>query len=158
MVKSKITLQDSEVIDMVVNTVCTYYIIKDIFKNKSRIRKITEARQISFYFIKELLPKLSLSTLGKHCGGYDHSTVIYSIKTIRNLAVFDMRVKKDLLTISENLKIQQSIKVRIEKDPNLIILAKKIWDDLYVPDKRIYTDFESYYISLFDKNGKFIFI
>lgn len=155
MEKSKITSKDGEVIDIIVNTVCIYFEISDIFKTKSRLKKNTEARQFCFYFIKQFLPSISLSAIGQHCGGYNHSTLIYCIKTIKNLAVFDMRVKNDLLEI--NKQIKEYKKPQVKQEPTLMVLATKMWDDLYVQDKNPYTDFESYYSSLFDAHGNFIF-
>jgi len=155
MKKKEITSDDSEVIAMVVKIVSTYFQTEDIFKNKSRRKKITESRQVCFLFIKQLLPDISLVTIGKHCGGYDHSSVIYSIRTIKNLSVFDMRVKNDLVAI--NKLIEDYEKTPFEKNPHLVILAKKIWDDLADKENSPYTDFESYFNSLVDENGKFTF-
>jgi hypothetical protein len=66
-----------------------------------------------------------------------------------------MRVKNDLLEI--NKQIKEYKKPQVKQEPTSVVLAKKMWDDLYVSDEIPYTDFESYYSSLFDADGNFIF-
>ncbi len=52
--------------------------------SKTRKRDIVIARQLSMFLAKNYTES-SLKTIGHNFGGKDHSTVIYSIKTIQNL-------------------------------------------------------------------------
>lgn len=56
----------------------------DIIKSNSRKRKIVTARQLAMYFVKKHTSH-SLKTIGKAFGGRDHSTVIYSCRTVNDL-------------------------------------------------------------------------
>nr|MBC8413811.1 chromosomal replication initiator protein DnaA [bacterium] len=62
--------------------VCEYYGLKvqDI-KAKKRTRDIAFPRQVAMYLGKALTDS-SLSDIGKHFGGKDHSTVIHACKLI----------------------------------------------------------------------------
>jgi len=52
--------------------------------SKTRKRDIVIARQLSMFLAKNYTES-SLKTIGHNFGGKDHSTVIYSIKTVQNL-------------------------------------------------------------------------
>ena len=52
--------------------------------SKTRKRDIVIARQLSMFLAKNFTES-SLKTIGHNFGGKDHSTVIYSIKTVQNL-------------------------------------------------------------------------
>ena len=76
-------------VDYVQKKVCEYYGLKlqDI-KAKKRTRDIAFPRQVAMYLSKSLTDS-SLSEIGKHFGGKDHSTVIHACKLI------DKRRKND---------------------------------------------------------------
>lgn len=76
-------------VEYVQKTVCEYYGLKiqDI-KAKKRTRDIAFPRQVAMYLSK-FLTDSSLSEIGKHFGGKDHSTVIHACKLIEE------RRKKD---------------------------------------------------------------
>lgn len=69
-------------IEYVQKTVCEYFGLKlqDI-KAKKRTRDIAFPRQVAMYLCKHLTDS-SLSEIGKHFGGKDHSTVIHACKLI----------------------------------------------------------------------------
>jgi chromosomal replication initiator protein len=69
-------------VDYVQKKVCEYYGLKlqDI-KAKKRTRDIAFPRQVAMYLSKSLTDS-SLSEIGKHFGGKDHSTVIHACKLI----------------------------------------------------------------------------
>lgn len=56
----------------------------DVIKSNSRKRQIVTARQLAMYFVKQHTSH-SLKTIGKEFGGRDHSTVIYSCRTVNDL-------------------------------------------------------------------------
>ncbi|WP_369427766.1 chromosomal replication initiator protein DnaA [Membranihabitans maritimus] len=78
----------------------------DHLQSKSRKRNIVTARQLSMYFAKKHTNK-SLKTIGETFGGRDHSTVIYSCKTVQDLMDTD-KVFKDTVSDLEK-KITMSL-------------------------------------------------
>ena len=74
---------------------------KDRLTLKTRRRTIVEARQIAMYLIKKN-SRLSLKHIGELFGSRDHTTVLHSINTVKNLCFSDEQYKQRLLQI-ENL-------------------------------------------------------
>ncbi|RMG78078.1 MAG: chromosomal replication initiator protein DnaA [Bacteroidetes bacterium] len=78
----------------------------DKLAGKTRKRHIVIARQLSMYLAKNLTDK-SLKSIGENFGGRDHSTVIYSCRTVQDLMETD-KVFKD--TVSElEKKVKMSL-------------------------------------------------
>mgnify|MGYP000269615402 CR=1 FL=1 len=73
-------------------------------KSKTRKREITQARQISMYFAKQLT-KASLKNIGAYFGGRDHSTVIHACQTVNDLIDTDKRFKEDVEELEKRIKI-----------------------------------------------------
>jgi len=53
-------------------------------QKKTRLRHIVESRNISMWCIKELYPATSLSKIGR-LFNKNHTTVIYSLKSVKEL-------------------------------------------------------------------------
>ena len=71
-------------IENILKTVAAFYGIKiSEIKSKRRTREISTTRQIAMYLCREHT-KSSLPEIGKHFGGKDHTTVIFSHKKISN--------------------------------------------------------------------------
>ena len=74
--------------------------------SKTRKRNVVIARQLSMFLAKNYTES-SLKTIGHNFGGKDHSTVIYSIKTVQNLMDTDALFKD---TVSElEKKVEMSL-------------------------------------------------
>ncbi len=71
---------------------------------KTRKREIVQARQVSMYLAK-MFTKNSLKTIGNHFGGRDHTTVIHSCQTVRNLMDTDDKFKDGVLNLQQQLQI-----------------------------------------------------
>lgn len=56
--------------------------------DKVRYREVVEARQIAMYLTNKLT-NLSLKSIGEFYGGRDHTTVIHSTRTVKNLMQTD---------------------------------------------------------------------
>ncbi|MGA0232866.1 MAG: chromosomal replication initiator protein DnaA, partial [Saprospiraceae bacterium] len=73
----------------------------ETLSSKTRKRQVVIARQLSMYLAKNYT-KSSLKTIGDNFGGKDHSTVIYSINTVRDLidtvAELEKKVELSLMT------------------------------------------------------------
>jgi len=82
-------------IDRVQKTVCDYFnISRDNLLSMSRKRQIVQARQISMYLCRNLIPNCSLSTIGAETGGKDHATVLHACSTVNDLMSTDKVFKK----------------------------------------------------------------
>ena len=80
-------------IEYIQKVVCDYFKLSvDVIKSKTRKREVVQARQIAMYFAKSYT-KFSLATIGAHCGGKDHATVLHACKTVNNLMETDKRFK-----------------------------------------------------------------
>lgn len=67
---------------------------------KTRKREIVIARQTAMYFCK-LYTRNSLKTIGQHFGGKDHTTVIHSIRTVKDLLETDPTFKTHIYKIQQ---------------------------------------------------------
>ncbi len=76
----------------------------DKMHSKTRKRSAVLARQVSMYLSKNHTNK-SLKQIGETLGGRDHSTVIYSCKTIQDLIDTDMEFKKTIDDLERKLAI-----------------------------------------------------
>ena len=68
----------------------------------SRARPIALPRQILMYLLRTQL-KLPLQEVGRLVGGRDHTTVMYAVKKITNLASTDVQIREDILGIKNVL-------------------------------------------------------
>ena len=77
-------------IDTIQKMVCEYYEVHyDKLFQKTSKREIVQARQITMYLAKAFT-KNSLKTIGEHFGGRDHTTVIHSCQTVKDLMDTDV--------------------------------------------------------------------
>lgn len=91
-----------EVIQMMV---CEYLNISyDKLLEKTRKREVVQARQITMYLAK-MFTKNSLKTIGDHFGGRDHTTVIHSCQTVRDLMDTDSGFKDSVMTLQQKLQL-----------------------------------------------------
>lgn len=91
-------------IESIQKTVCEYYGLKpqDI-KAKKRSRDIAFPRQVAMYISKALTDS-SLSDIGKHFGGKDHSTVIHACRQIETKRKKDEDFNKKLEYLIKKIK------------------------------------------------------
>jgi chromosomal replication initiator protein len=93
-------------IDYIQKIVCDYFNLPmDLLKSKTRKREVVQARQISMFFSKKLT-KASLASIGAHCGGKDHATVLHACRTVVNLSETDKQFKVYLADLEKKLSIQ----------------------------------------------------
>lgn len=77
-------------IDKVQGAVCEYFnISRADLVSGSRKRAIVQARQISMFLCRNMIPNCSLSSIGAQTGGKDHSTVLHSCSTVSDLMSTD---------------------------------------------------------------------
>ena len=93
-------------IDYIQKVVCDYFELPlELLKSKTRKREVVQARQIAMYFAKSMT-KSSLATIGLHCGGKDHATVLHACKTVNNLMDTDKRFKTYVEDLNKKITIQ----------------------------------------------------
>lgn len=76
----------------------------DKVQGKTRKRSIVIARQLSMYLAKNLTDK-SLKAIGENFGGRDHSTVIYSCKTVQDLMETDTIFKDTVAELEKKIRL-----------------------------------------------------
>jgi len=79
----------------------------DKIQGKTRKREVVMARQLSMYLAKHHTNS-SLKAIGDNFGGRDHSTVIYSCKTVEDLIDTDPLVKDALQELEKKVKMSLS--------------------------------------------------
>lgn len=72
-------------------------------KLKRRTKEVAIPRQVAMFLARELT-ELSLSDIGKHFGGKDHSTVIYACKQVQERMSKDENFKNIVKSLIEKLK------------------------------------------------------
>jgi chromosomal replication initiator protein len=93
-------------IDYIQKIVCDYFDLPlELLKSKTRKREVVQARQIAMYFAK-CMTKSSLATIGLHCGGKDHATVLHACRTVNNLMDTDKRFKIYIDELNKKISIQ----------------------------------------------------
>jgi chromosomal replication initiator protein len=93
-------------IDAIQKMVCDYFELPyDKLLQKTRKREIVQARQITMYLSK-IFTKNSLKTIGNHFGGRDHTTVIHSCQTVKDLMDTDNIFRESVLELQQ--KVQSS--------------------------------------------------
>ena len=93
-------------IDYIQKVVCDYFDLPiELLKSKTRKREVVQARQIAMYFAKAMT-KSSLATIGMHCGGKDHATVLHACRTVNNLMETDKRFRAYIEELEKKISIQ----------------------------------------------------
>ena len=93
--------------DVIQRTVADYYDLEvEKLASSTRRRHVVLARQISMFLVKEYTDQ-SLKAIGRMFGGRDHSTVLYSIKTVRDLMETNDEIKKALGELERKIRIGQ---------------------------------------------------
>ncbi len=90
--------------EVIQRTVAEYYNL-DVEKlaSATRRRHVVLARQISMFLVKQFTDQ-SLKGIGRLFGGRDHATVIYSIKTVKDLMETNEDIRKDLEDLERRIR------------------------------------------------------
>ncbi|MGI8952482.1 MAG: chromosomal replication initiator protein DnaA [Chitinophagaceae bacterium] len=92
-------------IDAIQKMVCEYYAVPyDKLLQKTRKREIVQARQITMYLAKAFT-KNSLKTIGEHFGGRDHTTVIHSCQTVKDLMDTDSLFRENVMELTQKVQL-----------------------------------------------------
>jgi chromosomal replication initiator protein len=92
-------------IDAIQKMVCDYFDVSyDKLLQKTRKREIVQARQITMYLAKTFT-KNSLKTIGEHFGGRDHTTVIHSCQTVKDLMDTDSLFKESVMELQQKVQL-----------------------------------------------------
>ena len=77
----------------------------ELITSKTRKREVVEARQLAMHLSKKLIPSKSLMVIGEAFGKRDHTTVIYSCKTVENLINTDTNYRKTVDDLERKIKL-----------------------------------------------------
>lgn len=92
-------------IEAIQKMVCDYFDVSyDKLLQKTRKREIVQARQITMYLAKTFT-KNSLKTIGEHFGGRDHTTVIHSCQTVKDLMDTDSSFKESVMDLQQKVQL-----------------------------------------------------
>ncbi len=90
--------------DFIQKVVADHYSMKVAeLKAKDNSRRVAEPRQIAMYLCRELTES-SLPQIGKAFGGKHHTTVLHSIRKVRNLKESDPRIKRTLDRLVDSIQ------------------------------------------------------
>ena len=105
-VRNFVTQINKEItLDFIKSLVAEYFDVPvEKLGGKTRKRQIVIARQLSMYLAKNLTDK-SLKAIGEMFGGRDHSTVIYSVKTVQDLMETDLVFKDTVSELEKKLRL-----------------------------------------------------
>jgi chromosomal replication initiator protein len=92
-------------IDTIQKMVCEFFDLPyDRLLQKTRKREIVQARQITMYLSK-IFTKNSLKTIGEHFGGRDHTTVIHSCQTVKDLMDTDNLFRESVMELQQKVQL-----------------------------------------------------
>ena len=92
-------------IDTIQKMVCDYFDVPyEKLLQKTRKREIVQARQITM-FLAKAFTKNSLKTIGEHFGGRDHTTVIHSCQTVKDLMDTDVLFKESVIELQQKVQL-----------------------------------------------------
>jgi len=92
-------------IDAIQKMVCEFFEVPyDKLLQKTRKREIVQARQITMYLAKAFT-KNSLKTIGEHFGGRDHTTVIHSCQTVKDLMDTDSMFRENVMELTQKVQL-----------------------------------------------------
>ena len=98
-VYGQITVQD------IINRVCTAFsVTEEEIIGQSRRKNIVEARQVVAYLSRKVLD-MSLSAVGLHLGGRDHTTIMHAQRKIENLIKKDQKFKRRVDIVYNELNL-----------------------------------------------------
>jgi chromosomal replication initiator protein len=105
-IKNFVTQINKEItVDYIQKLVAEHFDVSvERLQGKTRKRSIVIARQLSMYLAKNLTDK-SLKAIGENFGGRDHSTVIYSCKTVQDLMETDAIFKDTVNDLEKKIKM-----------------------------------------------------
>jgi chromosomal replication initiator protein len=92
-------------IEAIQKMVCEYFDVPyNRVLQKTRKREIVQARQITMYLSKAFT-KNSLKTIGEHFGGRDHTTVIHSCQTVKDLMDTDTLFRENVNELTQKVQL-----------------------------------------------------
>ncbi len=92
-------------IDAIQKLVCEFFAVPyEKLLHKTRKREIVQARQITMYLAKAFT-KNSLKTIGEHFGGRDHTTVIHSCQTVKDLMDTDSLFRENVMELTQKVQL-----------------------------------------------------
>ncbi len=90
-------------IDRIISEVSrTFNVTPDQIRSKSRTAKIARARQVAFFVVRSITD-LKQEEIGQEFGGFDHTTVIYSLRKVDAMMQSDPSFKNLVNDIIKNL-------------------------------------------------------
>ena len=89
-------------LDTIKQVVADYYNMPmDSYESKRKSRKgdVMKLRQVMAYVTKTLFPKTPLKAIGKSLGGFNHATILNSVKRMKNLIETEKQLGTEVSSI-----------------------------------------------------------
>lgn len=91
-------------VNTIVDAVCAHFnVAVDDVLSKSRKKDIAQARQVAMY-LSSKLAKVASTSIGRHIGGRDHSTVLHSCRLVEERISSDKAFASEVKAIEKELK------------------------------------------------------
>lgn len=157
-----------KVVRAIVSIVCSYFNQpENIISNKRRTKNIVIPKQYCIYFIKDVVPDVKLTDLATFFG-FNHATIIYALKVVKNNAMVDSDAKKEMLEL-HNLVSKKYLALVMENNGHILpeeitekekifikrkftIVGEAMWYDLKLGDVVTKDDFMSYFNFMIENN------
>ncbi|NLO33878.1 MAG: chromosomal replication initiator protein DnaA [Candidatus Hydrogenedentes bacterium] len=92
-------------VEQIQRTVAEYFDVRIAdLRGKSRKQQVVYPRQLAMYLCKVLVPGLSLSDIGEHFGGRDHTTVLYACSKIEKDAASDRSKRQTVEQLTKTIR------------------------------------------------------
>lgn len=101
---------------LITNVVCGYYKLPTtVLTSKSRKRNVIIAKQFIIYFIKKLLPNITMKEIADFSNYTTHCNILYTIKVVESNITFNNQYKNDFAEIDKLLRVNDA-NINIGKD------------------------------------------
>lgn len=82
-----------------------YKMPMDVYEKKKKCREgdVMKLRQVMAYVTRTLFPKTSLKAIGKSLGGFNHATILNSVKRMKNLIETEKKLGTEVNSIIDTI-------------------------------------------------------
>lgn len=104
--KNTEAIGNAEGLETIKRIVADYYQMPmDVYekKKKSREGDVMKLRQVMAYVTRTLFPKTPLKAIGKSLGGFNHATILNSVKRMKNLIETEKKLGTEVNSIIDTI-------------------------------------------------------
>ena len=98
----------------------TWEITWEELTQRSRKKEYRFPRQVFMYLVRKYVPTMNLEEIGKIAGGYNHATVIHSVRVVEGEIAYNKGVRKVLAPLLRSVKAMLDDPVPCELEPAVV--------------------------------------